>query len=52
MRKVLTNMSGTYNAPDEATPITPPGTVLRAVAGFRAVIGYGMFVSIENVYAF
>jgi hypothetical protein len=25
MRKVLTNMSGTYNAPDEATLITPLG---------------------------
>src|SRR6478672_1368942 len=33
MRKVLTNMSGTYNAPDEATPITPLGRRASSVAG-------------------
>jgi hypothetical protein len=32
---VLTNMSGTYNAPDGVTLVTPLGHVLRAVAGFR-----------------
>jgi len=28
-------MSGTYNAPDEATPITPLGRRASSVAGFR-----------------